>query len=108
MSLRSWAGFIRAKLQQGLYAGEGTVHFLPLCIMMAALEMSQAPWSYSNSDLVPLWLCHPWRCEGMEGKKVSNKVTVPHMTPSGLTENTCMGLPFLMLFLNLLLFYQDI
>lgn len=93
-----------------LVKGQGT--FYCSASWMAALEMSQAPWSYSNSHLVPLWLCHPWRCEGMEGKKVSNKVTVPHMTPAGLTENKHqilnMGLPFLMLFLNLLLFYQDI
>ena len=79
----------------------------------AAQGMSQAPWSYSNSHLVPLWLCCPWRSEGMEGKKYQKKVTVPHMTPAGLMENkhqmlNSMGLPFLMLFLNLLLFYQDI
>jgi len=42
MSLRSWAGIAGAKLQQGLDAGEGTAHFLPLCIVDGSQGMSQA------------------------------------------------------------------
>lgn len=107
MSSRSWTGIIRAKLQQGLYAGEGTVHFLPLCIM----DGSQAPWSCSNSHHVPGCSApgevRQWR------EEVSKKVPVPHMTPAGLMENkhqmlNGMGLSFLMLFLNFLPFDQDI
>lgn len=78
LSLGSWAGIIRAKLQQDLHAGEWRVHCFVSC--SAAQGMSQAPWSSFNSDLLPLCLYHP---RGMMEKKTLS----PSITPARLMEN---------------------
>lgn len=116
MSLRSWAGIISVKVQQGLHAGEGTVHFLLLCILdgspgedPGSLELFQLP-PCPSVAVLPL---EKWENGGKKVLKKKKKVTVPHKTLAGLMENkhqmlNSMGLSFPKLFFSLLLFYQDI